>query len=802
MIIDSTSILDFDVLTKHRVPGAIPIFGKFRMIDIALSNAAYSKITNVAIFAYGNYRSLTDHIGSGKRYNLDRRKDGIFILPPKNFNPIVESYISFQRMREQIEYLNRSDQEYVIITPSTILWLPDLEKILNAHIESDVDITEVLGTNKERLYTFILSKEKLMNYVMSYDEISYRNIVEVYDFSPSETKGTYIYERFARFIKNYREYYRTTMNFVQNFNITDVLYEQIDRLRTKDPVNGPTYYSENACVSNSFISSGAYIDGTIENSVLSRRVKVCKNAFVKNSVIMNNAIIEEGAIVENAVLDKETVVKKGIHIKGSPNDPFLSEKRQTIVSSVMPKVVVLSAEASPFIKRGGLADMVGSLVKELSLIGAEVKVFLPLYKEIKEKYMPVLHFDREKEIEIDGNKYRINIYSYLEEKTAYYFVDLYMYFDRDKIYGYEDDPYRFAYYTKAVCEYLKDTNYRPDIIHFHDWHSSLLPLFVKKDDFFSNTKTILTIHNLNYQGITNKEIFKHFELDYYESSTMANLLEVGINSCDRITTVSKTYAEELKYSFFSGGLQDAIQRRYLNLYGIVNGLDSKINPSEDLEIKSQYDANNVFENKEINKKYLCDLCGFKYSKDTFVIGMVSRIDEIKGFELIINSIDEIMLDPNTNFVLLGVGDEYLMGELKKIEIKYPGRVKLFLDYYGTKPSYIYSGADVFLMPSRIEPCGTSQMIALKYGTIPIVRQTGGLNDTIQSFDNTTLTGNGFKFYNYDSRDLINSVKIAREVYSTNNVGWMALILNAMSSNNSFEKCAKEYLNLYISCKKD
>ena len=795
LVVDATSRLDFDLLTKHRVPGAIPFMGKYRLIDASLSNATYSEVTNVGVFPNGNYRSLSDHIGSGSRYDLDRRRDGIFILPPKVASPVDEEFMSFQRMNEHDEYFLRSEQTYVIITPATLVWSADLNLLLESHIQSGKDISQVVNNGNERLFTFILSKEKLMSYILNYDEVTYRNIVEVFDHSESETKNTIIFNGYAKYLRHLIDYYNISMKIIKNVSLRKV-FQEIPRIRTKDPLNSATYYGEKASVMNSFISSGAFIDGKVENCIVSRRVKIMEGAVVKNSIIMNTVTIEEGAKVENAILDKETIVKAGSTVIGDESDPFVSEKRQIVFSASTPKVAILTAECSPYVKRGGLADMVGSLGVMLAKVGAKVKVFLPLYRIIKKQYLESLEKGDEIVMDIDGKTYHINTYHIFNSGVTYVFIDLYMFFDRDQVYGFEDDPYRFAYYTKSVLEYLKERNDSPDIFHLNDWHTALLPLFMKKYDIFNNSKTLLTIHNLNYQGITSKEILTHFNLNYYVSGNTINILEAGINTADKITTVSKTYAEELKYTFYSGDLQDTIIHRQADIYGIINGLDSKFNPSDDLEIKAQYDIDNVYSMKPINKKFLCDLCGFDYNENTFVIGTVSRINDQKGFDLIIDSLDEILKDPDVKFVLLGVGDHNLMEELKLYEKKYPQQVKCFLDYYGTKPEYIYAGADVFLMPSKIEPCGTSQMIALKYGTIPIVRQTGGLNDTIDSFDNTTSLGNGFKFYNYDVRDLIYTIRIALVTYLTNKEGWRSLIHNAMSSNNSFERCAKEYLNLY------
>ena len=795
MIIDASSRLFFGPLSKHRIPAAIPFFGKYRLIDANLSNATSSDIKNVGIFPYSNYRSLSDHIGSGDRYDLDRRQDGIFILPPKSQSPADEEFCSFRRFNEQYEYFRRSNQEYVVITPGTLVWIVDFNTILEKHIESGADITQVVNKNGSRLFTFIMKKSKLMEYIDSYGEGTYRNIAEVYDYSQSITKGTYVHEGYAEYIRTYTGFYRASMRLLSD-DIIDKLYMNEARFRTKDPINSSTYFGKNSLVSNSFISSGAIIDGTVKNSIISRRATIEKGATVINSVIMNTVKIESGAYVENAIIDKECIISSGVVIKGTKEEPFVSEKNQIIINQENPNVAILVAECSPYIKVGGLADMVGSLSIELTKLGPNVKVFLPLYRQIKKKYENTLQNDIELSLNIDSKTYHINTYSSVYENTTFVFIDLYMYFDRDKVYGYEDDPYRFGYYTYAVLEYLKAKREKIDVFHIHDWHTSLLPLFKKKYPEFNNSKTVLTIHNLNYQGETSKDLVDHFQFDYYVPGNTLNILEAGINSVDMITTVSKTYAEELKYAYFSGNLQGALIRRQSSMYGIVNGLDDKFDPQTDLVIKSRYSIDDVFEKKEINKRFLCDVCGFEYSEDMFLVGMVSRIDYIKGFDLVLDSMDELLKDDRVKIVLLGTGIEELMGRLRDFGERYQGKFKCFLDYYGTKAEYIYAGADAFLMPSRIEPCGTSQMIALKYGTVPIVRQTGGLNDTIRMFDPQTNNGNGFKFYNYDVRDLIYTFNLCKDVYFNNKEGWKRIIKNAMSSNNSFERCAKEYLNLY------
>ncbi|MCR5741888.1 MAG: glycogen/starch synthase [Gammaproteobacteria bacterium] len=798
LVIDASSNLNLDPLSKHRSPGAIPFCGKYRLIDFNLSSATYSDILNVGIFTGFNYRSLLDHIGSGDRYDLDRRVDGIFILQPKTTNPVVEEFISFGRLNEQKEFFKRTAQEYVIITPQTLVWNCDFNKLLEYHISKKADITQVVNSKRKRLYTFILKKEKLMEYINQYSDISYRNIVEVFDFSNGLKKATYKYERFAEYIRSIDDYYKVSMTLIKN---NDIIINNKDMVRTKDPINPPTYYGKKAKSINSIVASGALIYGEIENSIISRRALIEEGAVVKNSIIMNTVTIKKNAIVENAIIDKECVVEEGLVVRGTKSEVFVTEKSTIVKSIDNPNVAILSVECSPFIKTGGLADMIGSLAIELAGQGVKTKVFLPLHKEIKEKYHPVLEKDKEIKLEINGTEYHINTYKIVIKNCIFVFIDLYMFFDRDRVYGYEDDAYRFAYFSSSVLEYLKVKGDIVDIIHLNDWHTALTTLFIKKYPEFKDTKTILTIHNLNYQGETSKEIVDHFHFDYYVAGNRFNILEAGINSADIISTVSKTYAEELKYTYYSGNLNAAILRKTSKLYGIVNGLDDKFDPRLDLEIKEQYDIESVFDKKPTNKKFLMDLCGFSYDDDTYVIGLVSRLDYIKGFDLILDSLDEILKEGNTKFILLGTGDERIKERLKEIEDRHPESVKCFLDYYGTKAEYRYAGSDADSMPSRIEPCGTSQMIALRYGTIPIVRQTGGLNDTIRNYEADTKEGNGFKFYNYDSRDLIYTVNLSRDVFRKDKEGWNRLILNAMSCDNGFERCAREYINLYNLIKK-
>jgi starch synthase len=381
--------------------------------------------------------------------------------------------------------------------------------------------------------------------------------------------------------------------------------------------------------------------------------------------------------------------------------------------------------------------------------------------------------------------------------TVYYFIESYDFFDREKIYGYEDDGDRFAFFNLAVIHFLDAIEEFPDILHLHDWHTGLLPLLLKNLNI--PVKTLMTIHNIEYQGVHDRDILTKLNIEnplQYTRLNKINFLEIGLNYATKISTVSETYKEELRYEYYSKNLVEIINKRFRDFYGILNGLSEEINPRDDLEIATKYNLVNVFTAKKVNKLDMQKKLGVSLGQDYFVVGMVSRIVEQKGFEIIIPALHQFLENPQIEFVILGTGDEIYLKQLENLKNRFPDRVSLNLEYDATKPQYIYAGADAFLMPSRYEPCGIGQMIALRYGTIPIVRQTGGLNDTVDSFDTSSKRGNGFKFFNYDARDLLFQMNNAFNVYKNNPDDWRQLIINAMNSRFSLQDSAKRYLELY------
>jgi len=796
LIVDATSRGNFSKLTRHRVPGALPFGGKYRLIDFTLSNCKNSGINNVAIFPYGNYRSLSDHIGSGDRWDLSRRHDGIFILPPKNQSITLENEISFQRMYEHIEYFYRSNQEYAIVTPANMVWNVDYYQFLEEHIKNEADLTEVLSDMRKVLKTYIISKKKLLEYIENYDQIAFRNLSDVFDYGPSLKKHTIVIDTFSYNISSANELYEANMQILLPW-VRKQLFIETRPIYSKETMSAPSRYGDFAKVNNSIIASGAVIEGEVENSIIGRKVKIHYGAKVKDSIIMNQSIIESDAIVEYSIFDKETKVLKGSVVTGDENEIFVSEKKQIVTTHQKLAVLQLSSECYPYIKTGGLADVVGALAEEFSDMGIKSQVMLPLYPQIKEKYNLFLELKVSNSVKYDNKFYKVNLYSITNSNTVYYFVESYDFFERDKIYGYEDDGDRFAFFTVACVSFLDAIDEHPEIIHIHDWHLGLLPLVLKTRNI--DIKTLMTIHNIEYQGIYDLNILEKLEIKNpinYTRLSKLNFMEIGLNNATKISTVSETYKDELRYEYYSKNLVEIINKRFRDFYGILNGLSKDINPAEDLEIAMKYNLVNVFTAKKINKLDLQRRLEINQGEHYLIIGMVTRIVEQKGFEIIIPALNQILENPEVEFVILGTGDEVYLDQLKALKARFPDRVSINLTYDATKPSYIYAGSDIFLMPSRYEPCGIGQMIALRYGTIPIVRQTGGLNDTVDNFDTSSKRGNGFKFFNYDTRDLLFQLNNAYNVFKNNSFDWNQLIINAMNSRFSLTDSAKKYLELY------
>jgi len=453
------------------------------------------------------------------------------------------------------------------------------------------------------------------------------------------------------------------------------------------------------------------------------------------------------------------------------------------------KIAFCSSEVFPYAKTGGLGDVSAALPEGLVKAGAEVKVFMPLHKGIKPQEMH------------DG--FGITKQGPIEV----FFIENDEYFLRDSIYvgedghDYPDSLERFSYYSKEVLKVLKKVNFCPDIIHSNDWQTALVNVYLKtlcKDDtFFKNTKCILTIHNLAYQGLLEKEKFpllgisdKFFDKEYFEFYGKVNLLKGGIVFSDIVTTVSPTYAKQIQTSEFGCGLEGILRGKGKNLIGILNAIDYTIwNPAVDDLIYKKYSPDTIGD-KVINKTNLQRELGLKEDKDALFMGMVSRLAEQKGIDILSEAIDEIA--SKCQLVILGVGEPRYHKILKKKAAKFKDSFSLALKFDEALAHKIYAGVDVFLLPSRFEPCGLSQMISYKYATLPLANHTGGLADTVVDVSDG---GGGFTFNNYDSSDLLSAVEEAQEVFKDKSK-WQAVLEKVTKFNFSWEVAAARYIEVY------
>ncbi len=474
------------------------------------------------------------------------------------------------------------------------------------------------------------------------------------------------------------------------------------------------------------------------------------------------------------------------------------------------QIAHIASEVEPYSKTGGLADVTSSLPKAIKKIGHKVIVITPLYDEIIDsKNFELVAENVELELSKDITM-KINFWkSELEKNLPIYFVDNSQYFGRRKtLYGSEHENARFFLFDLAALKLLEIINFQPDIIHCHDWHSGLVPYFLKrrfnKDEFFKKTATIFTIHNLLFQFGHNWWKVKGKLRDdgnsrlpkFGHSPTVEriNFAKRAIINADIINAVSEKYAEEILTKNFGQDLHRILLNRKDKLFGIVNGIDYKdYNPKTDPGLEKNYDFSSL-SNKLENKKHIQKYFGLPLKEKTPVLGMVTRITEQKGFDLVLNIIEDI-LKLDIQFVIMGSGDKTYENFFRKIQKKHPKKVGIHLEFDAFKSTSVYAGTDMFLMPSRFEPCGLGQLISLRYGSIPIVRAVGGLADTITDFNPKTKKGNGFIFSSYDSKALLIAIVRAVEAYKYPDV-WNELVKKGMQQSFSWEIPAKKYLALY------
>ena len=545
---------------------------------------------------------------------------------------------------------------------------------------------------------------------------------------------------------------------------------------------------------------------TTEKTTAEKKTAVKKTAEKKNAV-------KKTTKTTKTVTDKKTVKKEAVEAAA---DEIIAAANQQVMTqepeSPRRSIAFIGSECYPFVKTGGLGDVMYALPKALTRRNCDVKVILPRYKCIPQQYQDKMVYRGSFYMDLtsDGKQYYVGIMEYVWDGVVYDFIDNEEFFGGDKPYtNLIDDIPKYCYFSKAALAALNYMNWQPNIIHCHDWQAALVPVYLRT--FFQNTsignaKTMITIHNLRFQGIYNIKTIKYwtnlpdyvFNKDALTQNWLdANMLKGGLTYSNMITTVSNTYAGEIQTSEYGEGLEAHLRYHSGKLRGIVNGIDYDIwDPSKDSDIVANYSIEDAIAKKRENKIALQKELGLEENGDKFVIGLISRLTNQKGLDLVNTCIPQIM-DPHTQVVVLGTGDAEYENSFRYYENHYKGQFAGCIQYDEARSHRIYAGCDVLLVPSRFEPCGLTQLIAMHYGTVPIVRETGGLKDTVEPYNMYADWGNGFTFDRYESGLLYDAINRAKTLYFENRYYWDEMVQRDMAKNVSWDNSAKQYKDLYL-----
>ena len=524
-----------------------------------------------------------------------------------------------------------------------------------------------------------------------------------------------------------------------------------------------------------------------------------KKETTKSKTTTKKAKDEEKAPVKKTAVAPKTVVKQETPME----QPDLGPRRS---------VAFIGSECYPFVKTGGLGDVMSALPKALAKLNLDVKVILPRYKCIPQKFQEKMEYRGSFYMDLcaDGKQYYVGIMEYQEDGVVYDFIDNDEFFSwGDPYTNLIDDIPKFCYFGKAALAALNYLDWTPDVVHCHDWQAALVPLYLRT--CFSDTNVgraiaVLTIHNLRFQGIYDRKTIQYWSglPDYvFNKDCMiqnwldANMLKGGITYSNKVTTVSNTYAWEIQTEEYGEGLEEHLRYHQNKILGIVNGIDTDIwNPATDKLLAANYDAESAIKNKKANKKALQESLGLDVDDGKMVIGLISRLTNQKGLDLVNDVIPGIM-DGNTQVVVLGTGDSQYEDTFRYYENKYKGSFCAYIAYDENVAHNIYAGCDALLVPSRFEPCGLTQLISMRYGAVPIVRETGGLKDTVQPYNAFENTGNGFTFDRYESGLLYDAINRAKTLYFENREYWDDMVVRDMNKDVSWEQSAKQYKDMYV-----
>ncbi|WP_195566274.1 glycogen synthase [Blautia wexlerae] len=552
---------------------------------------------------------------------------------------------------------------------------------------------------------------------------------------------------------------------------------------------------------------------TVQKSSTKGNAKSSTKSNARNSVKSNAKNSPQKAVKTVAPTVENVSVKQAAIIQ----EPSVEQNEQNIPTrqpDLGPRrsVAFIGSECYPFVKTGGLGDVMSALPKSLAKLNIDVKVIIPRYKCIPQKFQEKMEYRGSFDMNLcsDGKQYYVGIMEYQEDGVVYDFIDNDEFFSWGNPYtNLIDDIPKFCYFAKAALAALNYLNWTPDVVHCHDWQAALVPLYLRtcfQDTDVGRAISVLTIHNLKFQGIYDRKKIQYWSglPDYvFNKDCMiqnwldANMLKGGIAYSNKVTTVSNTYAWEIQTEEYGEGLAEHLRYHNNKILGIVNGIDTDIwNPATDKLLAADYDEKSAIKNKKINKKALQESLGLDVDEHKMVIGLISRLTNQKGLDLVNDVIPGIM-DEHTQVVVLGTGDSQYENTFRYYENKYKGNFCAYIAYNENVAHNIYAGCDALLVPSRFEPCGLTQLIAMRYGAVPIVRETGGLKDTVQPYNMFENTGNGFTFDRYESGLLYDAINRAKTLYFENRKSWDDMVIRDMNKDVSWEKSAKQYKDMYV-----
>ncbi|NSE03693.1 glycogen synthase [Blautia wexlerae] len=556
---------------------------------------------------------------------------------------------------------------------------------------------------------------------------------------------------------------------------------------------------------------------TVQKSSTKGNAKSSTKSNARNSVkssVKSNAKNSPQKAVKTVASTVENVSVKQAAIIQEPSVEQNEQNIPTRQPDLGPRrsVAFIGSECYPFVKTGGLGDVMSALPKSLAKLNIDVKVIIPRYKCIPQKFQEKMEYRGSFDMNLcsDGKQYYVGIMEYQEDGVVYDFIDNDEFFSWGNPYtNLIDDIPKFCYFAKAALAALNYLNWNPDVVHCHDWQAALVPLYLRtcfQDTDVGRAISVLTIHNLKFQGIYDRKMIQYWSglPDYvFNKDCMiqnwldANMLKGGITYSNKVTTVSNTYAWEIQTEEYGEGLAEHLRYHNNKILGIVNGIDTDIwNPATDKLLAADYDEKSAIKNKKVNKKALQESLGLDVDEHKMVIGLISRLTNQKGLDLVNDVIPGIM-DEHTQVVVLGTGDSQYENTFRYYENKYKGNFCAYIAYNENVAHNIYAGCDALLVPSRFEPCGLTQLIAMRYGAVPIVRETGGLKDTVQPYNMFENTGNGFTFDRYESGLLYDAINRAKTLYFENRKSWDDMVIRDMNKDVSWEKSAKQYKDMYV-----